>query len=347
MDGTGSRRKNETSESDIRTGASSGSEVHTGPVFDSVRSFCLHILESGDLESKLVPPRGPGGDPLLDVPGPPVFLDRPARQDHIQIRSGADRLPNLNELKDRHARSACVERFANHELMAVELFAWALVAYPEMPSALRRGLLHVLEEEQGHVRLYLDRLAGLGSGLGQSALSDYFWQQVPGIKESPNGPASFLCVMGLTFEQANLDFSLLYRDAFRQNGDEESARALDIVHKDEIGHVRLAARWLEKVARPDGDGHGHVPDGHDPDAQDLGENEGADALTELYDRFVPFPLSAARAKGRRFEVAARRRAGLSDAFIEHVRLAKPYGTRDRGGTSGSSTPSTPSTPAGS
>lgn len=307
------------SQSDRRpdsAGASCGSPSPTTgrsePTFDSVRSFCLHILESGDLESKLVPPKGRDGKPLVDGPGPAVFVDRPARQDHIQIRSGADRLPNLNELRDPHARSVCVERFANHELMAVELFAWALVAYPDMPPGLRRGLLHVLEEEQGHVRLYLDRLSGLGSGLGQSALSDYFWQQVPGIHASSNGPAAFLCVMGLTFEQANLDFSLLYRDAFRQNGDDESARALDIVHRDEIGHVRLAARWLEKVAHAAGD------------------DEDGDTLTRLYDEFVPFPLSAARAKGRRFEVSARKRAGLSDAFIEHVRTAKPYKPR-RGG----------------
>jgi hypothetical protein len=38
-------------------------------------------------------------------------------------------------------------------------------------------------------------------------------------------------------------------------------------------------------------------------------------------------LSAARAKGRRFVVDARRRAGLSPAFIAHVRDAKPYGPR--------------------
>ena len=308
--------------------------IRPGPGFDSIRSFCLHVLESGDLESKLVLPRSTAGAPLGDTPGPAVFVDRPARHDHIQIRSGVDRLPNLSELRDPHARAVCVERFANHELMAVELFAWVLLAYPGMPPALRRGLLHVLEEEQGHVRLYLDRLQDLGSGLGQSPLSDYFWQQIPAIHASSNGPASFLCVMGLTFEQANLDFSLLYRDAFRQQEDELSARALDQVHRDEIGHVRLAARWLRKIGGEEGSletrsvhsGETTIEASTEADG-DVIPGETVDTDVALYERHIPFPLSAARAKGRRFDEAARRRAGLSRAFIEHVRAAKPYAPR--------------------
>ncbi len=299
--------------------------MSTPATFDSIRDFCLHVLESPDLESKLARPRGRDGAFLrADHPGAPILLDRPVRADHIQIRGGSDKLPHLHELKDGHARAACLERFANHELMAVELFAWALLAFPEMPSGLRRGLLHVLEEEQGHVRLYLDRLGALGSGLGQSPLSDYFWQQVPGIRDSSNGPAAFLCVMGLTLEQANLDFSLLYRDAFRQQGDEESALAMHQVHKDEIGHVRLAARWLVKVAAGESDDP-DTPDPPDPpDAPDDPRDPRDPRDVDLYAKYVPFPLSAARAKGRRFDVAARRRAGLSEAFIDYVRRSKPY-----------------------
>jgi hypothetical protein len=43
---------------------------------------------------------------------------------------------------------------------------------------------------------------------------------------------------------------------------------------------------------------------------------------EAYTEAVPFPLSAARAKGKRFDVPARRRAGLSPDFIDHVRRAR-------------------------
>jgi hypothetical protein len=114
--------------------------------------------------------------------------------------------------------------------------------------------------------------------------------------------------MGLTFEQANLDYSLLYRDAFLDAGDEETARVIERVHRDEIGHVRLAATWIRRLANIH-DGSGSSSSRSDVD---------------LYFEAVPFPLSAARAKGRRFDAESRRRAGLSEEMIAFVRDAVPY-----------------------
>ena len=66
----------------------------------------------------------------------------------------------------------------------------------------------------------------------------------------------------------------------------------------ECHHVRLAANGLRALA----------PGGQDE--------------VETYRRAVPYPLAAARAKGRRFTEAARRRAGLSPEFIAFVRDAR-------------------------
>jgi len=108
--------------------------------------------------------------------------------------------------------------------------------------------------------------------------------------------------MGLTLEQANLDFTLTYRDAFAAAGDAESATVCQIVHDEEIAHVALAARWLVRLSES--------------------EAATADDDLDLYLESVPFPLGPARAKGRRFEVSPRRRAGLSPRLIEHVRRAR-------------------------
>ncbi len=265
----------------------------------TVREFCQRILESGNLEAKLASPVGPSGEALTDeFAGPPLCFDRPVRDPELEMHEGVESLPRPGELASREARARCLARFANHELMAVEFFAWALLRWPDLPTELRRGFVTVLAEEQLHCRLYLGRLHALGSALSDHRLSDYFWKHAPAIAASPHGPRAFLCAMGLTFEQANLDFTLIYRDGFQNAGDEKSAQICQRIHDDEVGHVRMAARWLRALA-PEGQGE-----------------------IEAYQEAVPYPLAAARAKGRRFDEAARRRAGLSGEFIAFVRGAR-------------------------
>ena len=266
----------------------------------TLEAFCRGILERGDLASKLAPPvLSQESAPRRSSANPQPPPDRPARAPGLAMAGRAPALPRPGELSDPRHRAVCLARFAHHELMAVELFAWALLRWPGVPHELRAGWLAALAEEQVHCRLYLDRLAALGGRLEDFPQSDYFWKQVPAIAASPHGPRAFLAALGLTLEQANLDFTLVYRDAFREAGDEASARVFERVYRDEIRHVALAARWLERLSP-----------------------EHAGDLVTAYDAAVPYPLAAARAKGRRFNAAGRRAAGLADAFIEHVRTAR-------------------------
>lgn len=262
----------------------------------SIRDFCLELLLSGDLETKLRPPPSDLRD---DEPGPARRVGEPARATGLQLVPGAPRLPKPAELNDPAARATCLARFAHHELMAAELFAWALLRWPALPAPLRLGLLEVLADEQRHCHMYLERLRAHESELEQHPLSDYFWKHEPAMAASPHGPRAFLAGMGLTLEQANLDFSLVYRDAFRSAGDEQSALVCERVHADEVRHVRLASTWLERLTP-------------------AGTSE-----IEAYEQAVPFPLGATRAKGRHFDAAGRRSAGLGEAYIEHVRSARP------------------------
>jgi len=261
----------------------------------SLREFCRNILLSPDLESKLAAPPASGLDDSGE--GPPLILPRPCRAPEIALSAGAPRLPRPAALSDPHARARCLARFAHHELMATELFAWCLLRWPGLDRPLRAAFADILTDEQRHCRLYIERLEALGEHIEDHPQSDYFWKHVPAIEAAPDGPRAFLCAMGLTFEQANLDFSALYRDAFRAAGDEASARVCEHVQRDEIRHVRIAATWLRRLS------------------------PGEDDAT-AYAANVPFPLGPTRAKGRRFDSQARREAGLSEAFIDTVRRSR-------------------------
>lgn len=166
----------------------------------------------------------------------------------------------------------------------------------------------MLEEEQLHLQLYLDRLAAHGATL--SGGSNYLWRHAAAIDAATDPVLAFLSAVGLTFEQANLDFAGLYRDAFLAAGDPDTAAVLARVHHDEIRHVRLAIRWVQRLKRPD------------------------ESSLQAYLRTVPFPLSPARAKGRHFDLIARRQAGLDDEFIQHVAQAQPYRRRGAGPRAG-------------
>ncbi|MGH0034923.1 MAG: DUF455 family protein [Myxococcota bacterium] len=267
-------------------------------------AFARSLLERGDLESKLTPPPAEVLEEIrLPCRAPPVQVDLPAREPGLDLGDGAEALPRPGSLASAGARASCLARFAHHELMAVELFAWALLRWPSAPSELRAEWLRILADEQRHCRLYLERLRAHGRQLTDYAPhSAYFWRQARAVGDSPHGVRAFLAAMGLTLEQANLDFTLVYRDGFREAGDEASAAVCQRVHDDEIGHVRSAARWLQRL-----------------DAREAPEPRD---LVGAYERAVPYPLSAARAKGRRFDTGARRRAGLGGEFIEHVRSAR-------------------------
>lgn len=269
----------------------------------TVRDFCRRILAQGTLAAKLRPaPRD-----LPDrAPGPALHVAEPAREPGLALSRGSERLPRPEALRDPAARARCLARFAHHELMAVELFAWALLRWPGLDPALRRELFRVLADEQLHCALYLERLAAHGSALSQHPRSGYFWRHADTIARSRHGVRAFLCAMGLTLEQANLDFTGLYAEAFRAAGDEESARVCERVQRDEVRHVRVAARWLLRLSP-------------------AGESD-----ARAYARCAPFPFAANRAKGRRFDADARRRAGLSETFIEQVRGARSRPGRGAG-----------------
>lgn len=263
----------------------------------SLQQAALQLLNGPTVADKLLPL---DVDALVDrpddLPSSPV-LPWPAREDRLTIHGGVDRLPRLRDLTSETARALCLHRFANHEMQAVEMMAWALLAFPEMTETFRRGLMHNIVDEQRHLSLYLGRMKTYGMTLGDEPVTGNFWAQGASLKE----PLAFLCAMGLTFETANLDFAILYRDAFNNAGAPHEAHVMDVIHHEEVGHVAWALSWVRRLK--------------DPALSDL----------ETYRLHTPFPLGLHRAKGRNFLVSARRLAGLDEPFIEATRLARPPG----------------------
>lgn len=251
-------------------------------------AFARQVVTGQDLALKLAPPPPDLADGAAD-PGPPPMA--PGRPPALAIRPGRQvkRLPRLSGMSDPRQRGRILHALANHELQAAELYAWAILAYPDAPAAFRRDLLTILQEEQRHTRMYLSRLASCGVTFGDHPLTGYFWGKAVGLLASP---LRFVCAMALTFENANLDHTVDLEEAALKAGDAATAAVVRRVRADEVGHVAFGWRWLGLMKEP------------------------SQTMWEAYLAHIDWPLRPALARGRRFNRGDRLAAGLEPAFID-------------------------------
>ncbi len=262
-----------------------------------LRAFAEEILLVPSLSAKLTD----GGRLTDKAPGEPKRVDEPARPAHLSLRSERKppSFPSANQLHDPEARARALHTFANHELLALELLALMLLRFPDAPKGYRMSLAATMLDEQRHLRLYLQRMKELGVEFGDYGLSAFFWDA---LAEVPSA-ASFAAAMGMTLEQANLDFSRHFSRAFEASGDHRSAAILRQIYQDEIGHLRQGRRWFDRL--------NEVP-----------LKEADETLYARWAQALHPPMTPARGRGIEFDDEGRRKAGLPANFIEEVALAR-------------------------
>ena len=255
-----------------------------------LRDFAMRILFATTLEEKLQCPASitdeQPGSPLAT----PAAPGRPAELHFKPTGTGRDEFPGTRRLEQERERGRLLHFFANHELLATELMALVLLRFPDASAAFRKGVLQTLKDEQVHTRLYIQRMKECGIHFGELPVSGYFWRAVSGM-ENPMDYVASLC---LTFEQANLDFARHFARGFATVGDDATAKLLEKIYRDEIGHVAYGLKWFRRWKNPD------------------------QSDWDAFCRTLKFPLSPQRAKGFTLNVEGRRVAGLDDAFIAEL-----------------------------
>ena len=257
-----------------------------------IRQFAEQVLFATTLDEKLRAPdtltdEHPG--PALATPGMP---GRPANLRFKVHAAGKSDFPGLHRLEEISERGKLLHFFGNHELLATELMALVLLKFPAAPSAFRKGVLQTLQDEQEHTRRYMERMKSCGIELGDLPVSGYFWRCVSPMEH----PIDYVAGLCLTFEQANLDFAGHYGRSFATLGDADTAKLLDQIYRDEIGHVAYGLKWFRRWKNPD------------------------ESDWDAFCRTLKFPLSPQRAKGFALNLAGRRAAGLDPLFIAQLNV---------------------------
>lgn len=249
--------------------------------------WAFDFITSTDLAHKTAPPSPPR---RFISSREPLRIDAPGRPRELTVTMRASKSPGPEALRKPERRAAIVHSFWHHELQAAELMAWAILAFPSSPLAFRRGLLAIALDEIRHMNLYAGYLARLGFAIGSFPVRDWFWQRVPSAKT----PAELVAVLGIGFEGGNLDHAARFAARLRHVGDDEGAELEELIAKEEIPHVRFAARWFRRFT-------------------DIAAD---DDLFDAWRAHLPPPLSPMVMRGRPINVLSRSTAGLPAPFIE-------------------------------
>ncbi|MFN7726224.1 MAG: ferritin-like domain-containing protein [Rubrivivax sp.] len=229
---------------------------------------------------------------LFAAPGP---LDTQATLAAPRSLPGRPALPRLvhpGEVPKRspftaEGRAALLHAVAHIEFNAINLALDAVWRFPGLPEAFYRDWLRVAAEEALHFGLLADHLATLGHAYGDFEAHDGLWSMT---EKTAADLTARMALVPRTLEARGLDATPPMQKRLAQAGDHAAVAILDVILRDEVGHVHIGNRWYAWCC---------AQQGLDPVAHYA-------VLTERY--------QAPRLKPP-FNLAARRAAGFSDAEL--------------------------------
>lgn len=171
--------------------------------------------------------------PLPSAPGRP---DRPV-------------LVSPNKLKHRsvqsvEGRAVLLHALAHIEFNAINLALDMVWRFSHLPANFYRDWLKVAREEAYHFSLLRNRLVALGYDYGHFPAHNGLWEMAV---KTRHDVLARLALVPRTLEARGLDASPGIRHKLASAGDHESAEILDIILRDEIGHVLIGNHWYRHV----------------------------------------------------------------------------------------------------
>jgi uncharacterized ferritin-like protein (DUF455 family) len=238
----------------------------------------LASLAAGDADALLA------AEAVQTLPTPEAPLPgRPVRPALVPPADVPHRTPFTRE-----GLAAQIHAIAHIEFNAINLALDAVWRFAGMPAGYYRDWLRVADEEATHFGLLAEHLASLGHAYGDFSAHDGLWTM---CVRTQDDITARMALVPRTLEARGLDATPLIQRRLRQVGTPEALRTvdiLDIILRDEIGHVAVGNRWYGWLCA----------------------QQGLDAVAHY--RVLARRHAAPRPRPP-FNAAARRAAGFSDA----------------------------------
>lgn len=161
---------------------------------------------------------------------------RPTQPQLVPPRQVAHR-----SMRTAEGRAAMIHAITHIEFNAINLALDAVWRFTDMPVHFYSDWLRVAAEEALHFNLLARHLNTLDHAYGDFPAHDSLWDMAEKTREDV---LARMALVPRTLEARGLDASPAMRAKLAQAGDYEAARILDIILRDEIGHVAIGNRWF-------------------------------------------------------------------------------------------------------
>jgi uncharacterized ferritin-like protein (DUF455 family) len=214
-----------------------------------LRQRALQVLCIVDAAAKAAATRAlaadaPPADAHTSLAEPPGL---PGRKERPRLVAPAD-LPRRSP-RSVQGRAALLHAIAHIERNAIDLALDAVWRFAGMPSDYYRDWLKVAGEEALHYSLLAEHLGTLGCAYGDFDAHDGLWTMAERTK---GDIVARMALVPRTLEARGLDATPAIRKKLADAGDRRAAEILDIILRDEIGHVAIGNHWYRWLCERDG-----------------------------------------------------------------------------------------------
>jgi uncharacterized ferritin-like protein (DUF455 family) len=255
-----------------------------------LRASCLELLQLVDPATKASQARSLAASKATLALDTHVVINEPAG---LPGRPSMPRLVPHVALARRSpftlaGRAALLHSVAHIEFNAINLALDAIWRFPGMPADYYRDWLGVTGEEALHFTLLCEHLqSALGHAYGDFDAHDGLWTMV---ERTRHDIVARMALVPRTLEARGLDAAPPMQAKLARAGDQRAVEILDVILRDEVGHVAIGNRWYRWLCERD-----------------------------RLDPLAHYALLAQRHEAPRprppFNLEARQRAGFSDAEL--------------------------------
>ena len=202
----------------------------------------LKAAAARELHQQVLAGAEPDTEAELSAPKP--LPGRPPRPLLVPASQVPQRSPFTPE-----GRAALLHAVAHIEFNAVNLALDAAWRFAGMPADYYRDWLRVASEEALHFTLLREHLQSLGRDYGDFDAHDGLWAMT---ERTEGDITARMALVPRTLEARGLDATPPMQARLARAGDQRAVEILDVILRDEVGHVAIGNRWYRWLCARDG-----------------------------------------------------------------------------------------------